>query len=545
MKSNITRRWHTLPATICSKCRSVFKSSLWTQKTFRSIMALACVGAVFYLAGNILIDKGLLLPKWITWESGTYYANPVPYQIILNHKAVNIFYDNAPIWTSPDDIKVQQVLSCDIDRDAEEELVLLCWKKGRFGSYKPFWVEEDEACWSQHIFVYEYDDGKVTPKWMSSYLGQNVARMDAIESLNANNGYHASQNILMLNSEQPLLQVGRLFLTDTDGLITRWVWDSWGFKKEDTDVSFAVFGDNLIHEAIYRYGLYHGESFDFLFENVRELINGCDISVINQETPLTDNPSLYSDYPRFGTPVSVGAALADAGFDVVTCATNHALDQGAHGVQTTKEFFDSHNILCLGIQAKCGSSHTLKDTPAFHQEDRRPYEIIEKNGIRFALFNYTYGTNGIRIPEENPYMVHLLDDEDEIRDDIQKARNEADFIIVFAHWGTENSQQTDPFQQKWAQIFLDSKVDVVIGTHPHTLQPYEMLTDDSCHEMLVFYSIGNFVSAQPEKACVKGGVASFTVSLTSTGYKVTEYALQPLIIVREDDGMYTVKPKSQ
>lgn len=506
-------------------------------------MALACVGAISYISKNILINKGVLLPKWISWESGTYYADPVPYQIILNHKTVNIFCDSAAIWTSPNDIKVQQVLSCDIDGDLEDELVLLCWKKGRFGSYRPFWVEEDEAHWSQHIFVYEYDSGKVTPKWMSSYLGQNVARMDTIKSLDPNNGCHASRDILMADNRQNALKASRLLLTDSDGLITSWVWDSWGFKKEDTEVSFTVFGDNLIHEAIYRYGLYHGESFDFLFKNVRKLIDSCDISVINQETPLVDDPAFYSDYPRFGTPLAVGEAIADAGFDIVTCATNHALDQGACGVQTTKEFFDAHNILCLGIQTQNNNSHAARGISPLYGEDRHPYEILEKNGIRFALFNYTYGTNGIRIPEEDPYMVHLLDNEDEIRNDIEKARAETDFIIVFTHWGTENSHQTDAFQQKWTQIFLACKVDVVIGTHPHTLQPYEMLTDDSGHEMLVYYSIGNFVSAQPEKSCVKGGVASFTVSLSSTGYKVTEYTLQPLFIVREDDGMYTVKLK--
>lgn len=489
------------------------------KKAFIISMALACAGAILYIVVSILLSRGILLPGWIAWESGTYYAAPVPYQILLSHKTVKVIHDNAVIWTSPDDLKVQQVLSCDIDGDKEDELLLLCWKKGRFGSYKPFWVKEDETRWSQHIFVYEYHARNIVPKWMSSYLGQNVMHMDMAE---------------------------RLLLTDTDGLITSWVWDFWGFKKDDTDVSFAVFGDNLIHESIYTYGLNHGGSFDFLFENVKELVGGSDISVINQETPFTDNPALYSDYPRFGTPLSVGQAIADAGFDVVTCATNHALDQGAHGIQTTKNFFDSHNILCLGIetQDKCNDSQAFQDIPMAKEQVRHPYEIIEKKGIRFALFNYTYGTNGLKIPDENPYMVHLLENQEEIKSDIEKAKNEADFVIVFVHWGTENSRQTDEFQKKWTQIFLDSKVNVVIGTHPHTLQPCEMLKDNSGHEMLVYYSIGNFVSAQPEKSCVKGGVASFTVSRSSSGYKVTEYTLLPLSIIRQEDGKYTVKQQT-
>ncbi len=139
-------------------------------------------------------------------------------------------------------------------------------------------------------------------------------------------------------------------------------------------------------------------------------------------------------------------------------------------------------------------------------------------------------------------MVHLLDDEERVRDDIEKAKADADFIIVFVHWGTEDSQQPDDFQQKWAEIFLDCKVDVVVGTHPHTLQTYEVMSDDSGHGMLIYYSIGNFVSAQSDESCIKGGMARFTVSLTAEGYGITEYALEALEITRSSDGRYTVKP---
>ena len=116
-------------------------------------------------------------------------------------------------------------------------------------------------------------------------------------------------------------------------------------------------------------------------------------------------------------------------------------------------------------------------------------------------------------------------------------------VIVFAHWGTEYAKEPDAFQEKWTQIFLESGVDAVIGTHPHTLQPYEMLQDGNGHQMLVYYSIGNFVSAQYEQACVKGGAAEFTVSLTADGYKITQYSLQPLEITHEK-GKYSVAQKS-
>lgn len=470
---------------------------------FIIMIALVCIGATFYALWN----NGAFLPRWIEWGSGVFYDRSGEYEVLLNRKSVCVTYRDAVIWNSPDGVKVQKALSYDIDNDEEDELVLLCWKRGRYGRHRPFWVEKDEKKWSQHIFVYEYEGGEIQPKWMSSYIGQEVADL-------AGNGKDAP--------------FARLLLTGRDGKISSWMWDSWGFTKEATDVSFVVFGDNLIHGSIYRYGLYHDETFGFLFEGVKDVIAKSDVAVIHQETPLTDNPSRYSDYPRFGTPANVGQAIADAGFDAVTCAGNHALDQGVYGVNFTKGFFDSHGVECLGIQSE-------------NEKGYIPYQVIVRNGIRFALLNYTYGTNGIKIPEGNPHMVHLLDDEGKIREDLDKARADADFVIVFAHWGTEYSQQTDEFQQRWTRVFLDGKADVVVGTHPHTLQPYEVLKDDSGHEMLVYYSIGNFISAQKEEFCVKGGMASFTVSLTDRGYRITEYALQPLEIVRREDGGYMVK----
>lgn len=468
------------------------------------LLALTAAGATLFL----LWSSQNTLPRWIDWNGGTYYTKSGAYEILLRRKSVQVSQDGMIIWTSPESVKVQELLSCDIDNDSEEELILLCWKKGRYGRLKPFWVEKDETTWSQHIFVYEYESEGIRPKWMSSYIGQDVAHLSS-------NGKAAPQS--------------RLLLTAPDGKVSSWVWNSWGFSKEDTEVSFTVLGDNLIHEPIYRYGLQQEKSFDFLFENLQDVISKSDVAVINQETPLTDNPSLYSDYPRFGTPVGVGQAIIDAGFDVVTCATNHALDKGAYGINFTRDFFISNHVTCLGIQTES-------------EPEDCPFELITRKGIRFAMLNYTYGTNGIKLPCENPYMVHILDDEKKIRNDIDKARSQADFVIVFVHWGTEDQTQTDAFQEHWAQVFLESRADVVIGTHPHALQPYEILTNSDGHKMLVYYSIGNYISAQPEKSCVKGGMAYFTVSLTSDGYQITEYGLQPLSISWQEGGRYVVAP---
>lgn len=475
------------------------------KKALVFIIAAVSIAAVLYA----LWKQGCFLPKWIRWEEETFYDQSGQYEILLSHKSTEVRCNGKAVWTSPNGVKVQEVLSCDIDNDQEDELILLCWKVGRYGSHKPFWVEKDERKWSQHIFVYEYVNDNIKPKWMSSYIGQDVADIAVSNDIAAKN-----------NSN-------RLFLTDTNGEMSCWIWDSWGFTREDKTVSFAVFGDNIIHEPIYRYGLNNGGSFDFIFENLEDVISESDIAVINQETPLVENPSMYSDYPRFGTPIEVGQAIVDAGFDVVACATNHALDKGSLGIDLTKDFFVSNNVLCLGIQTET-------------ETDYIPYEILSKKGIRFALLNYTYGTNGIRIPDENSNMVHLLEDEEKIREDIKEAGANSDVVMVFVHWGTENSTEIDELQRKWTQVFLEENADVVIGTHPHVMQPYEILIGENEHKMLIYYSLGNFISAQPEKSCVKGGMANFTVELTPAGYEITEYKLQPLAITWQEGRSYTV-----
>lgn len=463
-------------------------------------MAPAVIGAVLY----VLWRGGIFLPGWICWEDGSIPDSSGSYEITLAGKKVHVTHGGEEIWDSPQEVKVQQILSCDMDRDDCDELILLCWRRGRFGKYKPFWIREDEKRWSQHIFVYEYAGDDLVPKWMSSYIGQEVARM----AFGGEKDYNK-----------------RLFLTDPGGTVSYWYWDSWGFTREEGEVSFVVFGDNLIHEPIRTYGLNHEGNFDFLFDGIRDTLPDSDIAVINQETPFVKDPAQYGDYPIFGTPVQVGEAVVKAGFDIVTCATNHALDRGAAGIHTTKEFFTEHDVLCLGIQSP-------------EEKERRPCEFVMRNNMKFALFNVTYGTNGISLPEENPYMVHLLENEELLREDIGNARKEADAVIMFVHWGTEDSAEVDEFQRKWTEFFLDCKVDVVVGTHPHVMQPFEMLESGDGHKMLVYYSIGNFVSAQPEKACVKGGMAKFTIAPTPEGIRVKEYDLTPLTILWQKGGGY-------
>ncbi|MBD5550594.1 MAG: hypothetical protein HDQ96_05370 [Lachnospiraceae bacterium] len=141
------------------------------KKVIIPIMALLVIGVVLY----ILWNSGAFLPGWVVWEENSIFDASGSYEISLTKKTVHITYEKENIWDSPEDVKVQQILSCDIDRDDCDELIVLCWKRGRFGEHKPFWIENDEKTWSQHIFVYEYAGNAIRPKWMSSYVGQEVA----------------------------------------------------------------------------------------------------------------------------------------------------------------------------------------------------------------------------------------------------------------------------------------------------------------------------------------------------------------------------------
>lgn len=120
------------------------------------LMALVCTGAVLYL----LWDHGAFLPVWISWQSGAVTDGQSECEILLRDRRVTVQRREEILWESPKEVKVQQALWADVDNDGKEELVLLCWKKGRYGKSRPFWVERDEKKWSQHLFVYEYEIGR-------------------------------------------------------------------------------------------------------------------------------------------------------------------------------------------------------------------------------------------------------------------------------------------------------------------------------------------------------------------------------------------------
>ncbi len=447
------------------------------------------------------LHRGYLLPLWIRWEQTSIDESV---EISLRNRKVTVLADGETVWQSDGEIRVQSVLWEDIDHDSEEELMLLCWKRGRYGDSRPFWVEEDAPTWSQHIYLYDWADGQMKPIWMASDLGREVESWSFSEKT-------------------------RLLLRERGGGETAWDWQTWGLSQvQPTELTFASVGDNLIHRQIYDYAFRHYEgNFDHLYADLQEELAQYDVITLNQETPFVENRGEYSDYPRFGTPIQVGEAVIDAGFDIVSCATNHALDQGAAAIDRTAALFAEAGVLCPGIQKTEDSAY-------------RPYEVLEQNGIRCAVFSYTQSTNGIPVPEDTPYILHTLDDEQQVRQALLQGREEADLCIVHVHWGTEYAAEPDETQRYWAQIFADCGADVVIGTHPHVVQPVERVTGAGGHETVVYYSLGNFISAQTDEACTVGGLAWYTAVKENGTCRIADYGLKYLKTENENGCYRTV-----
>ncbi len=283
-------------------------------------------------------------------------------------------------------------------------------------------------------------------------------------------------------------------------------------------VSLVAVGDNLIHNTLISAGEQSDGTLDYnyFYDNIRDYIQAADIAVINQETMLGGSSFEYAGYPMFNTPWEVGEAAINAGFDVFTCATNHAMDVGSAGIEKELEFFSNHpEVTHVGTYAS--------------EEDYNSITYLEKNNIKFALLNYTYGTNGISIPEDKPYIVKMLTEEN-VRKDITEARKNADFVIVFPHWGTENSHDVNEQQKKYVSIFSELGVDLVIGAHPHVLQKVEWVENKTTgKKMLVYYSVGNFISHQTSLNQMCGGMAEVTVERNGDDISITEAKLAPVI----------------
>ena len=282
-------------------------------------------------------------------------------------------------------------------------------------------------------------------------------------------------------------------------------------------VSLISIGDMLMHPPVSALAIQPDGSYDyrFIFEPIQPFIDQADIAIVNNEVPFGGNEIGLQDYPLFNVVTELGDEEVRAGFDVVLCATNHVLDQNVAGLENTMNYWKQHpQVTVLGVHET--------------EEDQYKIKIVEKNGIRIAMFNYTYGINSYGVPKDRPYLVDLLREEDKekIRAELEQAEKEADFTIVFPHWGYEYHLVENDDQRNWATFFTECGADLIIGTHPHVLQPVRAITSPNGNQSLCYYSVGNYISAQDETFSVLGGMPKITLEADDEGTRIVANDIQ-------------------
>lgn len=267
-------------------------------------------------------------------------------------------------------------------------------------------------------------------------------------------------------------------------------------KVKEYTVSLIMVGDALVHNSLYqdanKLANYNGYDFKPQIELIKEEVSKYDIAYYNQETILGGTSIGLSSYPSFNSPQELGDAMIDAGFNLVSLATNHTLDRGEKAVLLSREYWNNKNDV-----------HAVGSYSSQEEKSNLETKILEVNNITYAMLNYTYGTNGIPVPNNKEYLVNLWNDttnyenyKHQVESDINAIRNKVDVLIVAMHWGREYTHTPTDLEVKTAKYLAGLDVDIIIGTHPHVIQPVEWIDDT-----LVFYSLGNFISAQTSSSC--------------------------------------------
>ena len=229
----------------------------------------------------------------------------------------------------------------------------------------------------------------------------------------------------------------------------------------------------------------------------------------------------FSGYPTFNSPQKLGRAIIAAGFNVVNHATNHVMDKGERAVFATMDFWDTiPGVRVLGVHRS--------------EEERKLPVLVKKNNITVGFLSYTYGTNGLSVPRDKPYLVSLINTEIMAKE-IETIRPLCDFLVVSMHWGDEYRHEYNKRQESLAAFLAEHKVDLVIGHHPHVIQPVEYIPRPDGKFMLCFYSLGNLISAQARSYTMLGALAYIKIEKNrsidgeAAGFIFTDAGAIPLV----------------
>ena len=281
---------------------------------------------------------------------------------------------------------------------------------------------------------------------------------------------------------------------------------------ENATFTMAVTGDIMCHNTQYADAkTANGYDFSYVFEDVKKYIQTADIAVGNLETTFTGSQAGYSGYPTFNTPEALAYNLKDLGFDVLTTSNNHSLDKGYKGIESTIHYLDDADIAHTGTFASEESQNTIL------------YKYVK--GVKIAFLSYTYGTNGIPVPTGKEYCINLID-KDLIKKHLEIAKQEEpDLICVSMHWGVEYRTTPTDEQKDLADFLFQNGADVILGNHPHVLEPMEKrkitLEDGTEKDGFVIYSLGNFISGQVKEYTRDTAILNITITKNGETGKIT------------------------
>lgn len=304
-----------------------------------------------------------------------------------------------------------------------------------------------------------------------------------------------------------------------------------------SSVTISFVGDLMCHSPQFKFAQVSNDSFDFkpVFREIKKYLTEADLTIGNLETTISGKERRYSGYPLFNSPGEYLEALKDAGFDILLTANNHSLDRGKKGVLKTIDMIKNNGMESIG------SYHS--------QHDRDSIRGFDINGIKIAILSYTYGLNGNYMAKNEKFLVNVIDTT-LMKQDILNARNKnADVILVYFHFGDEYQRKPNSFQKEIVKRAVDYGADLIIGSHPHVIQPFEYFSSNKnkIGNGLIAYSLGNFISNQRWRYSDAGVILNLTITknISTQDIKLTNETIIPTWVFKgkvENKDQFVILP---
>ena len=298
--------------------------------------------------------------------------------------------------------------------------------------------------------------------------------------------------------------------------------------EKTTNLTLAAVGDILIHDRVYNKAKTpSGYDFNRNFQPVKPYLTEPDITIANQETMIGGKQHGLSSYPSFNSPHEVGDALKANGVDLVTLANNHTLDRGEKVILSALNYWNQIDVMYTGA--------------FLNEKDSQNIRLIKKNDITVSFLSYTYGTNGIPVPTGKDHLVNLIEVE-RIKHDIAQAKKLSDVNVVSLHFGNEYERMPNDFQKEMVKVVTEAGGDIIIGHHPHVLQPVKWETASDGSKTFVAYSLGNFLSGQRREFKDIGGIVQLSVTKRQKGSQISIELTEPKFLPTYVDQPFVIHP---